>query len=167
MGFGEDAHRLEAGRTLIIGGVTIPESPLGSLAHSDGDVLLHALADALLSSYALADIGYHFPPSDPAFADLDSSVIVKAVLERLKDLVGELTVHNVAAVITLDHPRLGGYRDTMRATVAKLLGLEPSRVGITFKTSEGLAPNHIQARVTVLVSTEAEITFQRAPGGAR
>jgi 2-C-methyl-D-erythritol 2,4-cyclodiphosphate synthase len=119
---------------------------------------LHALADALLSTHALGDIGHHFPPSNPVFEGLDSSIIVQEVLERLEERAGEVIVHNVAAVVTLDHPKLGGYRDAMQAQIAKLLELETSNVGVTFKTSEGLAPGHIQARVTVLVSSRVGVT---------
>ena len=147
VGFGEDAHALSAGRPLIIGNITIPKSPLGAVAHSDGDVLLHALSDALLSAFALGDIGSYFPPSDPAFKDLDSAEILAKVLSLLPNC----RLSNAAAVVTLDTPKLGTHRDLIQARVAELLGLPLARVGLTFKTSEGLAPGHIQARVTVLL----------------
>lgn len=148
IGFGEDAHRLVPGRPLVIGGVVI-SSPRGPDAHSDGDVLLHALADALLSSLALGDIGVFFPPSDPAFKDIDSATIVQRVLGELRALRAELV--NVALVVTLDTPKLGAHRAELAARVGELLGLPPERVGLGFKTSEGLAPGHIQARATVLI----------------
>jgi 2-C-methyl-D-erythritol 2,4-cyclodiphosphate synthase len=150
IGYGEDAHALVSGRPLVIGGVKVP-SPHGPLAHSDGDVLLHALADALLSCLALGDIGQYFPPSDPEFQNLDSAVIVQRVLEHLRQQAPDPTVVNLAAVVNLDEPKLGGYRAAMQARVAGLLGLEPSRVGLTFKTSEGLSPDHIRASVSILV----------------
>ena len=153
MGYGEDAHALGAGRPLVVGGITVPESPVGAVAHSDGDVLLHALSDALLSTAALGDIGKYFPPSDARNKDMDSSRILEHVLNLLNEQ-GEVTLHNVAAVVTLDAPKLGTFRDEIQSNVARLLGLEPDRVGVTFKTSEGLAPGHIQARTTVLLSLE-------------
>ncbi len=151
VGHGLDAHRLVAGRALVVGSVRVPDSPRGTDAHSDGDVLLHALADALLSSFALGDIGQLFPPSDPANAGLESRLILKAGLERLKAAAPAARVVNVAAVVTLDAPKLSPLRSQVAAAVADLLGLEASSVGVTFKTSEGLAPDHVQASVTVLM----------------
>lgn len=152
IGYGEDAHALAAGRPLVIGNVTIPESPVGALAHSDGDVLLHALADALLSSHALGDIGRYFPPSDPDFKDMNSAAIVQKVLCLLKECAPEMRLVNLAAVVTLDRPKLELYRERIAQRLAALLELPESCVGLTFKTSEGLAPLHVQARVTVLLS---------------
>lgn len=152
IGFGEDAHRLEAGCPLVLGGVSIP-SPHGAVAHSDGDALLHALADALLSSLALGDIGVFFPPSDPAFKGLDSREIVQLALREVRARGGDLV--NVALVVTLDAPKLGPHRAAMAEGVATLLGLPEDRVGLGFKTSEGLAPEHVQARATVLVTLPA------------
>ncbi len=148
IGFGEDAHKLAAGRPLVIGGVEI-ESERGAVAHSDGDVLLHALADALLSGLALGDIGLYFPPSNPEFKDLDSADIVRRVLDLLRR--GPLAIGNIAIVVTLDKPKLGAYRERIQQNVADLLGINPQEVGVGFKTSEGLAPEHIQARATVLL----------------
>jgi 2-C-methyl-D-erythritol 2,4-cyclodiphosphate synthase len=153
IGYGEDSHRLVSGRPLLVGGVAIDDSPVGSDAHSDGDVLLHALADAMLSAYALGDIGRYFPPDDPKFRDIAGQEIVRAVLARIRRVAGRLSVNNVAAVVTLDQPKLGPRREAIERRLASLLGLEPGRVGVTFKTSEGLAPGHIQARVTVLLSS--------------
>ncbi len=151
IGFGEDAHALAAGRPLLLGGVRV-ESERGSVAHSDGDVLLHALADALLSAWALGDIGKLFPPGDPATLKLDSSLIVERVLGMLASRrEGGWGIANVAAVVTLDSPRLGAWREQIQERVRELLGLPPGAVGVTFKTSEGLAPDHVQARVTVLL----------------
>jgi 2-C-methyl-D-erythritol 2,4-cyclodiphosphate synthase len=150
VGHGQDAHRLSTGRPLVIGGVRVP-SDRGSEAHSDGDVLLHALADALLSTHALGDIGKLFPPSDPQFAGLDSQRIVDHVLEKLRAHAGPFTITNVAAVVTLDTPKLGTLRDAIAAAVAALLAVDAARVGVTFKTSEGLAPDHVQASVVLLI----------------
>ncbi len=148
IGFGEDAHALVPDRRLVLGGVEVP-SLRGAAAHSDGDALLHALADALLSSLALGDIGIYFPPSDEAFRDMDSREIVSRCLGTLHTRGAELV--NAALVVTLDTPKLGAYRADISKSVAALLKLPPERVGLGFKTSEGLAPNHVQARATVLV----------------
>ena len=155
IGYGEDAHKLAEGRPLVVGNVTIPDSPLGAVAHSDGDVLLHALSDALLSAFALGDIGSYFPPSEPSFKNMDSADILRRVLEVVEDAAPNTALVNVAAVVTLDAPKLGQHRETIQGRVAGLLELPPERVGLTFKTSEGLAPGHIQARVAVLLSQHA------------
>jgi 2-C-methyl-D-erythritol 2,4-cyclodiphosphate synthase len=158
VGFGEDAHRLADGRPLIIGGVSIA-SERGSDAHSDGDVLLHALSDALLSVFALGDIGQLYPPGRPETAGLDSAVILEAVRRLVlrpepsgpEGHEGGWRLVNVAAVVTLDAPKLGPYRTEVQGNVEDLLQLSAGSVGVTFKTSEGLAPDHVQARVTVLL----------------
>jgi 2-C-methyl-D-erythritol 2,4-cyclodiphosphate synthase len=152
IGYGEDSHALAEGRPLVIGGVTIPDSLFGAVAHSDGDVLLHALSDALLSSLALGDIGRYFPPSDERYKNMNSVRILERVLLELRKHSSGLQIQNLAAVITLDKPKLGKHREGIQNQVTKLLGLEPHNVGITFKTSEGMATGHIQARVTVLLS---------------
>jgi 2-C-methyl-D-erythritol 2,4-cyclodiphosphate synthase len=149
IGYGEDAHRLDAGQPLVLGGVTVPLSPRGAVAHSDGDVALHSLADALLSGLALGDIGQYFPDTDPQWAGLNS----RAILEHCLRLAFERGYRpgNVALVITLDRPKLGPLRAEIAAHIAELLNLAPAEVGVSFKTSEGLAPDHIQARATVLL----------------
>ena len=149
IGYGEDAHRLEVGRKLVIAGITVPDSPLGAIAYSDGDVVLHTVSDALLSSLALGDIGKFFPDTAPEYKGMDSSLILSAALEKVQSLGWEIV--NLAVVVTLDKPKLGALRDAMAANLARLLKLEPENVGIGFKTSEGLAPMHIQARATVLL----------------
>ena len=149
IGYGEDAHRLEAGRDLWLGGLQIPDSPHGAVAHSDGDAMLHALADALLSGLALGDIGAYYPDTDPANKGLDSATILRRCLELVRQR-GYRPL-NVALVVTLDAPKLGPLRSAIASSVANLLGLEVSEVGVSFKTSEGLAPAHVQVRVTALL----------------
>jgi 2-C-methyl-D-erythritol 2,4-cyclodiphosphate synthase len=150
IGYGEDAHALAANRPLLIAGIRIVNSPMGVVAHSDGDVLLHALSDALLSAFALGDIGSYFPPSNPAYKNMDSQAILEHVLKLTDEKLSRLV--NVAAVVTLDEVKLSPYRTDMQKKLATLLALPPDSVGITFKTSEGLAAGHIQARVVVLLS---------------
>lgn len=148
VGYGEDAHRLSAGRPLVLGGVTVP-SERGAEAHSDGDVILHTLADALLSGVAAGDIGQYFPDTDAAWKGLDSARILKRALEVVRERGYHLG--NLALVVTLDRPKLGPLRADIAANVARLCGLNPAEVGLSFKTSEGLAPDHVQARATVLL----------------
>jgi 2-C-methyl-D-erythritol 2,4-cyclodiphosphate synthase len=150
IGFGEDAHRLAEGRPLLLGGVKIEGAPRGADAHSDGDVLLHAVADALLSTWALGDIGQHFPDTDPAYGDAPSSGLLLDALSLALSGAGGIRPQQVSAVITLDRPKLGPHRAAISASLAALLGLPLDRVGVTFKTSEGLAPDHVQARAVVL-----------------
>ena len=149
IGYGEDAHRLEAGKPLWLGGLEIPDSPHGAVAHSDGDALLHCLSDALLSSISSGDIGMHFSDTDPQWKGVSSEHILKHCLNRV--LEQGYTPVNVAAVVTLDRPKLGPLRDALISRVAELLKMSVQDVGLTFKTSEGLAPNHIQARATLLL----------------
>ena len=153
IGYGEDAHRLEAGRPLTLGGVVIPDSPLGAVAHSDGDAVLHAVADALLSGLALGDIGQYFPDTDPQHKNMDSRIILQHTLELVRQK-GYSPV-NVALVVTLDQPKLGSLRAEIARSVAQLLNLPETEVGVSFKTSEGLAPGHVQTRVTVLLERRA------------
>jgi 2-C-methyl-D-erythritol 2,4-cyclodiphosphate synthase len=151
VGHGLDAHRLAAGRPLVLGGHVVPGAARGAEAHSDGDVVLHALSDALLSTLGLGDIGDAFPPSDPTWRDLDSRRILAHALALLRQRVPAARLVNVAAVVVLDAPKLGPQRAAIQAALAEQLGLRGERVGITFKTSEGLAPDHVQASVTVLL----------------
>lgn len=152
VGFGEDAHRLAAERPLWLGGVAIADAPRGAVAHSDGDALIHALADAMLSAWGAGDIGGYFPPSDPAYRGLAGAELLGRIQEILHPRVGPIHTVNLAAVVTLDHPRLHPHRDAIRTRLSGLLAVAPTRVNVAFKTSEGLAPDHVQARVTVLVA---------------
>ena len=154
VGFGEDAHRLEAGLPLVLGGVPVPQAEAGAVAHSDGDAVLHAVADALLSGLALGDIGQYFPDTSAQWKGLDSRLIVQRALELVRGR-GYAPV-NVALVVTLDRPKLGPLRAEIAASVAQLLDLPGSEVGVSFKTSEGLAPAHVQTRVTVLLGRTEE-----------
>lgn len=149
IGYGEDSHALLAGKPLIIGGVSIPATR-GSDAHSDGDALLHAVSDAILGAFALGDIGLHFPPSNPDYKGLNSRVILHSALEIVNNHVGEFDIINISGVVMLDRPKLASYRKKIEREIALELGMEPTRVGISFKTSEGMALDHIQTRVTLL-----------------
>lgn len=154
-GYGEDAHRLVKGKKLIVGNVAV-DSDFGCEAHSDGDVLLHALSDALLSTFALGDIGTYFPPSDMQYKNADSAELLTKLLGMLEHTINNFVIINLAIVITLDKPKLGKYRPAMQKRLAELLKMEANDIGITFKTSEGLALEHIQARVSLLASGTLE-----------
>lgn len=134
-GIGYDVHRFAPNRRLVLGGVTIPHER-GLAGHSDADVLLHAIADALLGAAALGDIGKHFPPSDPAFRDADS----RELLARVHALVGEarFRVVNVDATLIAEEPRIGPYTSAMRDVIAAILHVLPSSVSIKATTNEGL-----------------------------
>ena len=135
IGIGYDVHRLTEGRRLILGGVDIPFEK-GLLGHSDADVLLHALADALLGAAALGDIGLLFPDTDPAYKGADSLVLLGCVRERLEK--EGYTVHNIDAVIVAERPKLRPYIDEMRKNIASCLQMDPSFVSVKATTEEGL-----------------------------
>lgn len=134
-GMGYDVHRLVAGRRLILGGVDIPHS-LGLLGHSDADVLLHAVADALLGAAALGDIGRHFPDTDPAYEGISSMVLLEQVA-RLLDEKG-WKVGNLDATIVAQQPKLAPFIATMDANIARVLGILPGQVNVKATTEEHL-----------------------------
>jgi 2-C-methyl-D-erythritol 2,4-cyclodiphosphate synthase len=134
VGQGYDVHRLVEGRRLVLGGVAIP-GDRGLEGHSDADVLLHAVMDALLGAAGLGDIGEHFPPSDDRWRGTDS----RDLLARVRLLLDpEWTIENVDATLIAEYPRVSPYREAMRASVAAGLGLDPSRVNIKATTNERL-----------------------------
>jgi len=133
-GIGYDVHPFAEGRRLVLGGVEIP-AERGLAGHSDADVLLHAIADALLGAAGLGDIGLHFPPSEARWRDADS----RDLLRRVVELLGEAwLIANVDATVVAESPRIGPYREAMRATIAATLGIEPERVNVKATTNEGL-----------------------------
>ncbi len=135
MGLGYDVHRLTEGRDLIIGGVKIPYE-LGLLGHSDADVLLHAVMDALLGAAALGDIGQHFPDNDPAYAGADSLALLREVGRLLSE--AGWRVGNIDAIIIAQRPKMAPHREQMRANIAAALGIDVSQVSVKATTEEGL-----------------------------
>lgn len=131
IGFGSDIHRLVEGHPLMLGGIMIP-SERGEAAHSDGDVLLHAIIDAILGALGAPDIGELFPPEAVRKGE-SSSVLLRSVMERLSP-----RIINVDTIITLEEPKLSGYKQEIRRSVASLLGIDEDRVSIKAKTAEGL-----------------------------
>ncbi|HCF71469.1 MAG TPA: 2-C-methyl-D-erythritol 2,4-cyclodiphosphate synthase [Syntrophomonas sp.] len=135
IGTGYDVHRLETGRSLILGGVNIPFA-MGLKGHSDADVLVHAICDALLGAAAMGDIGQHFPDSDPAYKDADSLLLLAEVGKKLKQR--NYSIVNIDSTIVAQRPRLAGYLDGMRAHIAQALDLNPEQVSVKATTTEGL-----------------------------
>lgn len=133
IGQGYDVHAFTAGDHVTLGGVKIPHSH-GILAHSDGDVLLHAICDALLGAAGAGDIGMHFPDTDPRWKGADSRAFVRHVRELLKER--DFVVVNVDSTVICEAPRLGKYREAMRTNIASDLGINITRVNIKATTSE-------------------------------
>ena len=136
IGHGFDVHRLVEGRKLVLGGVEIPFDR-GLLGHSDADVLLHAVADALLGAAALGDIGKHFPPSDPKYKNADSAKLLAQVVGLTRDS-GYSVIGNVDCIVMGERPRLSEYIDTMRQRLADILDISIDAVSIKATTCEGL-----------------------------
>jgi 2-C-methyl-D-erythritol 2,4-cyclodiphosphate synthase len=134
IGLGYDLHRLASGRRLVIGGLEIPFSK-GLLGHSDADVLVHALIDALLGAAGEGDIGGLFPDDDPRYKDAASTTLLKSVMERLR--AQGLAVRHADCVVVAEAPRIGPHIPGMKERLAPLLGLPPDRLGIKAKTNEG------------------------------
>ena len=133
VGFGYDSHRFAEGRRLLIGGVEIGHDR-GLLGHSDADVLIHAVVDAVLGALGEADIGRHFPDTDPRLKGISSLVILKRAAEMA--LVRGYAVNNVDSTVILETPKLAPFVEEMRRNIAKVLGTEPSRVNVKAKTNE-------------------------------
>lgn len=150
IGSGYDIHVLAPGRPLMLGGVEIP-SPKGEVAHSDGDVLIHALIDAILGAYARGDIGSHFPPSDERWKDADSGRLLSIVLDECRP-----TIVNIDCTVFLEKPRLREYVDMIRESLSHLLSLEAGRISVKAKTAEKCfgelgRGDAVVAAVTILV----------------
>jgi 2-C-methyl-D-erythritol 2,4-cyclodiphosphate synthase len=149
IGVGFDSHLFKAGVPLRIGGMTL-EHPEGLAGHSDGDVLLHAITDALLGAIAAGDIGSFFPPGDERWKDADSSIFLNTALEELQH--AGYHVANVDTTLILAAPKIGPLAAEMRAHVADLLGVEIGQVSIKAKTPEGLNLDHVaQCHAVALV----------------
>lgn len=134
-GIGYDLHRLEAGRKLMIGGIAVPFEK-GPVGHSDGDVLVHAICDALLGAAGLGDIGTHFPDTDPKWKGANSLIF----LEHLREifLEEELRVVHIDAVVVVERPKLGPHFPAMREALAKALGINADQINLKAKTNEGV-----------------------------
>jgi 2-C-methyl-D-erythritol 2,4-cyclodiphosphate synthase len=153
IGFGWDSHEFVSGIPLKIGGVTIPHTK-GLGGHSDGDVLLHAITDAVLGAIGAPDIGTLFPPSDPQWKGADSGVFLNEALKRMR--AAGYTIGNVDSSLILLAPKIGPHAGTIRAQVAKLLGIANDCVGLKAKTPEGIGTDNAAiANVVVLLERVA------------
>jgi 2-C-methyl-D-erythritol 2,4-cyclodiphosphate synthase len=151
IGYGFDSHAFKPGVPLVIGGLKI-EYPEGLAGHSDGDVLLHAITDALLGAVSAGDIGTFFPPSDPRWKGADSSVFLETALEEVA--TAGYRIVNIDTVLVMAKPKVVPIAGEMRARVAELLGVRPGDVGIKAKTPEGLNQDGVAvAHATVLLES--------------
>jgi len=149
IGFGWDSHEFTAGIPLKIGGVTLPHSH-GLGGHSDGDVLLHALTDALLGAVAAPDIGSLFPPSDQQWKGADSAVFLREALKRVS--AAGYKIANIDSTLILAAPKIGPHATAIRESVAQLLGISSDFVGLKAKTPEGLGTDNAAiANAVVLI----------------
>jgi 2-C-methyl-D-erythritol 2,4-cyclodiphosphate synthase len=152
VGIGFDVHRLVRGRPLFLGGLEI-ESPLGLEGHSDGDVLLHAVTDALLGACGESDIGDFFPDDDPQWKGASSDTFLAKSMAKVKK--AGLVLNNVDTIIVAERPHLGAWKEAIRSSLAGLLGLPIDRVCVKAKTNEGLGPvgkgEAIEAHAVVLL----------------
>ena len=135
VGLGYDVHRMVKGRKLVLGGVTIPFEK-GLLGHSDADVLIHALCDALLGAAGLGDIGMHFPDTNPDYKDISSMILLSRVFKMITRKGHK--IENIDLTVIAEAPRLSAYKDDMCKNIAQIIGIDPARVNIKATTTEGL-----------------------------
>ena len=135
IGYGYDVHALAPGYPLVLGGVTVPHEQ-GAVGHSDADVILHVICDALLGALALGDIGHHFPDTDPAYKGIDSALLLERgyALVRARDWA----LANLDCTLCLQRPKVAGYVPAMRARIAEILGVDVERVSVKATTTEKL-----------------------------
>ncbi len=137
IGIGTDLHRMTEGRPLVLGGIQIPYHA-GPLGHSDGDVLIHALCDALLGAMALQDIGYHFPDTDPAYRNADSRLLLQEVMGMMHEKGWQPV--NVDATVHLERPKLRPFIDEIRTSLASVTGMAVDEISVKAKTGEQTGP---------------------------
>lgn len=137
-GFGYDVHRLEQGHPLILGGITIPSDGIGTVAHSDGDVLVHAICDAILGAGALGDIGTHFPDTDERYRGANSMVLLAEVQQIVSDAGYQIV--NIDATIVLERPKIAPYRTSIEDSIRTRLNLGRHDVSVKATTNEQLGP---------------------------
>jgi len=156
IGYGWDSHEFQKDVPLKIGGVELPHSK-GLAGHSDGDVLLHAITDALLGAVAAGDIGSYFPPSDPKWKGADSVIFLEEALKQVRQ--AGYKVSNVDSTLILAEPKIVPHAKKIQARVAELLGVKPDQVGIKAKTPEGMGTDNAAiAHVAVLLERAAKAT---------
>ena len=137
IGFASDIHRLVEGRKLILAGVVVPFE-LGELAHSDGDVVYHAVGESILGALALGDLGTHFPDNDNQYKDIDSAILIRRIVSMMKER--NYVINNIDISITLEKPKIKNYIQAMRENLAKLLETNIENVSVKAGTNEGVGP---------------------------
>lgn len=166
IGMGYDVHRLAEDRALIIGGVEIPYEK-GLLGHSDADVLLHAIMDALLGAAAMGDIGKHFPDTDPEYKGISSLVLLEKVGELLRE--NGFIIENIDATIIAQAPKMRPYIDSMRENIARVLEVDISCVNVKATTEEGLgftgSGEGISSQAICMLTSPFDLTAQQVSGG--
>lgn len=153
IGYGWDSHAFQAGVPLILGGLPF-DHPQGLAGHSDGDVLLHALTDALLGAVAVGDIGTFFPPGDPRWKNADSALFLQTALEEVEH--AGYKISNVDTTLILAAPKIGPVAEKLRERVAELLAIDPGCVGIKAKTPEGLHQDDVAVAHAVVLLEKFE-----------
>jgi 2-C-methyl-D-erythritol 2,4-cyclodiphosphate synthase len=159
VGLGHDTHRLDEGRALVVGGVVIPHDK-GPVAHSDGDVLLHAIIDALLGAAGRGDIGEWFPDNDPRHAGADSADLLQQVLADVRQR--GWGVVNLDCIVFAQRPRLSAHKSAIAARIAQLLGVAVEAVNVKAKTGEGVGPIGREEAI----AAEAVILLEQTTPGA-
>ncbi len=154
IGYGYDAHRLVEGYKLILGGVEIPHEK-GLLGHSDADVLIHAICDALLGAAALGDIGKHFPDTSADYAGIDSTLLLAQVVSLLKEK--EYTIGNIDATLRLQKPKISPYIDKMRIRIAEVMKISVEQVSIKASTTEKMGFEGLEQGVSASAMVLIEI----------
>jgi len=162
VGFGYDVHRLVEGRSLILGGVNIPHH-LGLSGHSDADVLIHAMIDAILGALAKGDIGQHFPDNDPAYKDMDSMVMLKRVMEWVN--ADGYKINQLDTTVVAEKPRLSPFVEAMKQRLSETLAIQTDQINIKATTTEGMGFCGRQEGVAAyaIVSLVAESSSSSTP----
>ena len=152
IGYGYDVHQLAEGKDLFIGGIKIPHTK-GCVAHSDGDVLIHAICDALLGAASLRDIGFHFPDTNPEFKNIDSKILLEKTIDILRE--NQYTLINIDSTICLQKPKIQKFIPNMVQTLADVIGTEQGNISIKATTTEKLGfvgkEDGIAAHAVVLI----------------
>jgi 2-C-methyl-D-erythritol 2,4-cyclodiphosphate synthase len=157
IGFGYDVHKLVENRKLILGGIEIPFIK-GTLGHSDGDALIHAICDSLLGALALRDIGYHFPDSSPEFKNIDSKILLRKTTRMIRENGWE--IGNIDTTVCLEEPKLKNHIPKMQNTLADVMNIEPGKISVKATTTEkmgftGSGEGVAVYAVSLLVKTES------------
>lgn len=154
IGQGIDFHRLETGLKLWLGGILIP-SGKGCVAHSDGDVLLHAICDAMLGAAALGDIGHHFPDTSPEYKNIDSKILLKRTSEKIREK--GFSVVNIDSTVCLEKPKIAPYIREMRSAISSILGIDIDAVSVKATTTEKMGFTGREEGVVAIASVLLEI----------